>query len=1053
MRVPSRAAILNVALTVAVAALAVTPVGGGAAPTATAVTTVARTGPNPQVFRAVRAGVSPALRSVHAERFTPDPDVVLEIPMRPPVRRVTSRAVTEPGPLAAHLLPTADGALMADAPEPNMPAPAVNVQGVSQATQGAVSGFFVSPPDTVGDVGPNHYVQCVNLACRVFDKSGAPVSAVFTLTSLFASLGGDCATTNDGDPIVLYDPLADRWQLSQFAVANRPPAHECVAISQTGDPTGTWYVYDFAIPDNYFNDYPKFGVWPDGYYMTAPLFEGPVFGQGAFIMNRAKMLAGDPTAEMVFFDLTTAFPGLHRILPADVDGLAPPAGTANYMAGLTANEFGDPQDGIRMFEVRADWNNPAASTFTELPFAGGSLAVATYDPTFTEVSGNCGFAFTSRDDIEQPAPATCGMRVDAIADRPMHRLAYRNFGTHESMVFSHTVDVNATPSTATSGHRAGVRYYELRRALPAGSWAVQEQATFSPDAVHRFMPSAAMDAQGNIAVGYSVSDATSVFPGVRYAGRLAGDPPGGLAQGEALMAAGGRSQTSTASRWGDYSAMSVDPADECTFWYTQEYYDPVAPPSCSATACWTTRIGSFVFPGCTSSVTTGTLTGTVTDAVTALPIAGALVQANGYSAISNASGVYSMTIPTGTYTVTAARTGYGTGTATGVVVVAAGTSTQDFALGSGSLAGTVTDSVSSAPIVGATVVITPGPTLTTDATGDYAAVLPPGTYSATASATGYFSATVTGISVVTTGITTQDFALAPAPTLAAGSAVNDSLEGNANGYVDANECFQLTITVTNSGTVGLTGITGTISTGTPGVTVRTATRPFPDIPGPGAGANAEAFHLYTSPAFATGTPIDIVLDLATAQGLISLPVTVETFGGAATAFSAAGPVPIPDNNGAGAQLTIPVAGFAETLSHVAVRVRITHTFDGDLVLRLLGPDGTVVVLSYQVGGAGAGFGTDCPADGNDTTFDDTAATSVIAGTAPFVGSYRPQQALSAYAGKSGAEVNGSWQFQAIDLGPADIGNIECVTLLFNGSTAASGGSCVVPVRAVAFTAE
>ena len=315
-----------------------------------------------------------------------------------------------------------------------------------------------------------------------------------------------------------------------------------MAVSETGDPTGAYHVYDFVIPSGYLNDYPKLGVWPDGYYMTAPLFGGPQLafaGQGAFVLNRAKMLVGDATAEMVFFDLSASHPGLQRILPADVDGVAPPEGTPNYIASITANEFGDTQDGIRLFRVRPDFTNPAASVFTELPRVG----VASYDPTMTETTGTCsGVSFTARDDIDQPTPATCGTRVDALADRPMHRLAYRNFGTHESLVFSHAADVTATPPNVTTGHVSGVRYYELQRTLPGGTFAVAEQATFAPDTTHRWMSSAAIDAQGNIAVGYSVSDATTTFPGVRYAGRLASDPPGGLFQGEVTLAAGGRSR-------------------------------------------------------------------------------------------------------------------------------------------------------------------------------------------------------------------------------------------------------------------------------------------------------------------------------------------------------------------------------------------------------------------------------------------------------------------------------------------------------------------------------
>ena len=995
--------------------------------------------PVPTAYKAVKSGSSLPVRDLPRETKVPDPSKVLLVPndpgdvWEPPERHFTNRATPDGARQPA--MPTAEGG------PPPPPSPIVNVQGISQLTQGQVSSFFVSPPDTVGDVGPNHYVQCVNLACQIFDKSGAAASPVFLLKTLFTSIGGACDDGDKGDPIVLYDPLADRWMLSQFGWAGAttappaPPFHECVAVSQTGDPTGAYHLYDFVIPNGYFNDYPKFGVWPDGYYMTAPLFGGPVFGQGAFVMNRAKMLVGDPAAEMIFFDLTLSHPGLQRLLPADTDGVPPPAGTPNYMATLTADEFGDAQDGIRLFEVRPDFGNPAASTFTELP----PLAVASFDPSFTEVSGTCGAGvnFDSRDDIDQPPPAACNHRVDAIANRPMHRLAYRNFGTHESLVLNHTVDANATPPTAPSGHLAGIRYYELRRSLPAGSFGVQEQATFAPDTIHRWMGSAAIDAQGNIAVGYSVSDVTSTFPGVRFASRLASDPPGGLFQGETTLAAGGRSQTTTSSRWGDYSAMSVDPADECTFWYTQEYYDatwPGAPP-CSTTACWQTRIGSFKFPSCVSSTALGTLQGTVTDAGTLTPIAGVLVQANGYSAVTDGLGAYSMSIAAGTYTVTAAKSGYGTASAAGVVVTGSGTTVQDFSLGSGSIAGTITNSLTSGPIGGALVTVTGGAHALTDGSGNYSIPLPAGTYDVSVSASNFFPNGLTGQVVGTSGVTPVNLALTPAPIVnVSATAVDDSI-GNNNGAVDYGDCFRLTVTLVNSATVSATAITATLTTGTAGVVIGQPTSAYPDLAaGGGTGANTTPFELTANPDPASaGKPIALTLNLATASGALSVPFNLLTGGGGPPlTVSVNGPVAIPDNNAGGATLSIPVSGFTGTLSKVKVSVRITHTYDGDLILALIGPDDTIVTLASNVGADGAGFGTDCPAGANDTTFDDAASIAISGGTAPFVGSFRPQEPLYTFGGKSGAQVNGDWRFLAVDVGPVDIGNIECVTLTLNG---------------------
>jgi uncharacterized repeat protein (TIGR01451 family) len=987
--------------------------------------------PAPQVVRPERSGSSPALRDIPRRYKVPDPRKLRE------VENESLEGGRRPRPIDTG---APDGALQSAMPATQAPAPIANFQGISQAVQGALSGGFFAPPDTVGDVGPNHYVQCVNTACQVFNKNGTAAAPAFLLSTLFASVGGACAGPDDGDPIVLYDPLADRWHLSQFALPGfpNPPFSECIAVSQTSDPTGAYYVYEYVIPNGYLNDYPKFGVWPDGYYMTAPLFVAPsldLAGEGAFVFNRAKMLVGDPTAEMLFFDLSGIYKGLQRILPADVDGVAPPLGAPQYMVTITADEFADVQDGIRMFEVRPDFADPAASTFTEI----ASLAVAGFDATFTETSGTCSgtIPFTSRDDVDQPPPGNCGQRLDAIADRPLQRLAYRNFGTHESLVFSHAADVNATPPTATTGHVSGVRYYELRRTLPAGAFAVHEQATFSPDVTNRWMSSAAIDAQGNLAVGYSVSDATTTFPGVRYAGRLASDPAGGLFQGEATLVAGGRAQTTTGSRWGDYSAMSVDPADECTFWYTQEYYDTVAPGGCSATACWQTRIGSFKFPSCTSGTSFGTLQGTVTIAATAAPLAGVLVQANGYSAVTNGAGFYTMSVPAGTYTVTASKSGFATVSAAGIAVTASSTTTQNFTLGSGTIAGVVTSAGTAAPIAGALVQVVGGPHVLTDASGAYSIPLTAGTYDITVTAAGYFPSSRTGLVVGTSGTTTANVSLLPAPVLAVASlALNDDF-GNNNGAVDYGECFTLAVTLRNTGSVPATDVVATLTTTTPGVIVSQGVSAYPVIPGSGGtGANVLAFLLSSSPdPLQVGKPIHLVLSLATPNGPLSLSFDLPTGGAGATAtFSATGPVAIPDNNFVGATLAIPVSAFSQSLSKVKLTVRLSHTYAGDLLLRLIGPDGTTVTLATQVGGSAPGYGTDCPADANDTTFDDAAATSIDAGTGPFVGSFRPEEPLYTFAGKTGAQVNGTWQLKVIDLGPQDTGNIECARLVLNGTT-------------------
>ena len=459
--------------------------------------------------------------------------------------------------------------------EPLIAAPENSFDGLSSDDNAAVLGVRYLPPDTVGDVGPNHYVQAVNTLVRVYSRTGTPLTPAFLMSQLFSVLGAPCGTNDDGDPIVLYDQAADRWLISQFVASS--PYQQCIAISQTGDPTGAYHAYAFQMPNTKFNDYPHFGVWPDGYYMTDNQFQSGLFfaGAGVFAFDRARMLVGDPSAGFIYFDLASNDGGM---LPSDWDGTnTPPAGAPNYFAQFTAGEFGDTADAMRVWEFRANFTTPALSTFTE--HASSPVPVAAFNPT--NPSG--------RLDIEQPSPATSSSYLDSIQDRLMHRLQYRNFGTHESLVVTHTVNVGTGTTVAT--HRASVRYYELRR-VGASNWAVNEQATFAPaDGINRWMGSAAMNGLGDLAVGYSVSS-TTVAPGIRYAGRLANDPPGGLMQGEAVLINGSGSQTSTSGRWGDYSSINVDPVDDCTFWYTTEYY------AASSSAGWRTRIGSFKVGTC-----------------------------------------------------------------------------------------------------------------------------------------------------------------------------------------------------------------------------------------------------------------------------------------------------------------------------------------------------------------------------------------------------------------------------------------------------------------------
>ncbi len=554
-----------------------------------------------------------------------------------------------------------------------MPSPIVNFEGISN-----ING--VHPPDTQGDIGPNHYVQWVNLAFGIWDKAGNLLYGPANGDTLWTGFGGPCENVNDGDPITLYDQLADRWLMSQFALPNYPsgPFYQCIAVSTTPDPTGSWHRYEYQVPVNKMNDYPKFGVWPDGYYMTVNQFTGGSLswaGAAVFAFERSEMLLGH-NAQMIYIDLYSTNSNWGGMLPSDLDGDTPPPTDApNYFVEV---DNGSP-DAMRIWEFAVDWTTPANSTFGLANQPNHILPVASFT-MLCPYTRNC---------IPQPGTS---QKLDGIGDRLMYRLAYRNFGTHESLVVNHSVNVGA--------NRAGVRWYEVRD--PGGSPTIYQQGTYAPaDGLHRWMGSIAMDQMGNVALGYSVSS-NSVYPSIRYTGRLASDPLGEMSQGEAQIIAGSGSQTSSYARWGDYSMMGIDPADDCTFWYTQEYIET------TGYANWQTRVASFRFPNCGSAVD-GTLTGILHDAGGTPaddPIAGAQVQASAsptqtWETTSGMDGGYTLSLPGGIYTVTGSAYGYETSTITGVVVSAGATQTLDIPLTPAPtyvVSGAVTDAATGWPL-------------------------------------------------------------------------------------------------------------------------------------------------------------------------------------------------------------------------------------------------------------------------------------------------------------------------------------------------------------------
>jgi len=726
-------------------------------------------------------------RPVEAVRTRP----LRELPKIPPALAVR-REVREPArPKPPTDTPT--GGFKQTLPGPVLSAPTPT--GVSWDGVGVgLAGFVPSsnPPDTNGRVGAKQYVQWNNTSFAVFNKTtGALLYGPAAGNTLFQSLGGVCATHNDGDPVVAFDILAGRWILSQFVVGADPEfSHQCVAVSQTEDATGAYFLYDFVTDPANFVDYPKIGVWPDGYYMSGHVFNstGTAFLAGRiFVFEREKMLKGLPARQLQADLKRYANKPQFGFLPSDLDNLTPPpAGEAAFVIGPHPTST----NRLASARVAVTWGGAPRIRLTE------SLIAETWGipPCVNDTD-----AGDHRDCVPEPAPATPADYIDNLDFRLMYRLAYRNFGgspVQESLVGNVTVKGgNSNPN------HGAIRWYEFRNAGNSTTTPTVFQAsTYDPDAAYRWLGSIAMDKDHNIALGYSKSS-LSVKPSIFITGRLSTDAPNTLGT-EAQVQAGIGVQQAGGNRWGDYSAMTLDPVDQCTFYYTNEYLKT------NGQFNWSTRIASYRFPSCTSAPAWGTLTGTVRSSPSNATLSGVVVTlSNGYAGATNANGVYSFLVPPGTYTATAA-----------------------------------------------------------DADRNCTSASPP-------------SPTVT---ITSGGTTTQNFSMVGTSNLQEnGVAIDDATSGNGNGVINSNECVNLNVALKNNGCANATGISATLTTSTPGVTVTQDSSSYPNLAIDATGTNSTPFQIQTSNSFDCGTEIAFDLTLTFPNGSTTVTFTVPTCTGGA----------------------------------------------------------------------------------------------------------------------------------------------------------------------------
>ena len=533
----------------------------------------------PTVIHATRHDVSAPMRDIirtmppQAPMGTEEePFLIPNILLKPSLPRV----LREPAYPGIQRMPT------------GVPGPTVDLSfdGINQAT----SGCGCLPPDTNGDVSDQHYIQWVNSSWAVYDKlTGTQVQGATPGNSFFVGFGGKCETTNAGDPLALWDPQAQRWVMSQFVTS--APYAQCVAVSTSADPLGTYNRYEFNWP--FFGDYPKMGVWTDesgkqdAYLLITHEFGGGSAFQGAALiaMERDKMLAGEADAAMVRFGGFDAY----GVEPFNLIGNVPaPNGSCPGYVHFDANT-----SSYLFWDMCLDWTNPGSTVVSPVTAVQGT----SFSPFF--------------DSVAQQGTAN---GLDSFGTHIMYRANVRAFPEDApyrmSLVVNHTVQGDTQQaginwvhlalksSNVAGGDRVFADYFDgvAVPPLPVPAAALDkvivDQGTFAPDATNRWMGGIAMDGSGNIGVGYSQSD-SAMHPQIQVTGRTLDDARGTLRDEQNCTdGVANGSQTSSSGRWGDYSSMSVDPVDQCTFYFTSEYY------ATTASSAWRTRVCSFKFDGC-----------------------------------------------------------------------------------------------------------------------------------------------------------------------------------------------------------------------------------------------------------------------------------------------------------------------------------------------------------------------------------------------------------------------------------------------------------------------